>query len=329
MSRIHDALRRGRLSGAETQAIRPGHTDAVLSALGYKSEAAESSPKPIAAIVVMAAIGIVATWYFWPREPARPVTARPTPALVTRSSAPPSTPPVTRPVPAPPPAPAAATIVTSAANVAPQVQQVAAPINPRREPATRVPTRDDFQLALYYQRTGDFEQALVHYKAALERDELNLQAHNNLGYLYLGKGLLDEAVREFQRVIAIEPGYVTAHVNLSATFIRLGRFDAAAGEARQALTLDPRSGDAFVNLALAQNASGQVADAQGNLRRALDLDPRNPAAHYNLARQYEAAGDAGRALDHYRQFLQYAGPDQEAYAQDVRARVQALQTRIK
>ena len=51
----------------------------------------------------------------------------------------------------------------------------------------RVSTRDDYQLALYYQRTGDFEQALVHYKAALQRDELNLQAHNNLGNLYLGK----------------------------------------------------------------------------------------------------------------------------------------------
>ena len=39
--------------------------------------------------------------------------------------------------------------------------------------------------------------------------------------------------------------------------------------------------------------------------------------------------DPGRALDHYRQFLQYAGPDQAAYAQDVRARVAALAARIK
>lgn len=318
MSRIHDALRRGRTSGGETQAIRPGHTDAVLSALGYKSEAAEHSPKPVAAIVAVAALAVVAAWYFWPREMARPVMASPGPTVASKPSAPPPVQPATKSV-APPPA----------AKVTPEVQQAAAPIKPRPEPATRVPTRDDFHRALYYHRSGDFEQALVHYKAALQRDELNLQAHNNLGYLYLGKGLLDEAAREFQRVIAIEPGYATAHVNLAATLIRLGRFEAAAAEARQALAIDPRSGDAFVNLALAQNASGQGGDAQGNLRRALELDARNPAAHYNLARQYEAAGEAGRALDHYRQFLQYAGPDQEAYAQDVRARVQALQTRIK
>ena len=63
---------------------------------------------------------------------------------------------------------------------------------------------DQFQLALYYQRSGDFEQALMHYRAALQRDEMNVEARNNLGNLYLGKGLFEEAAREFQRVIAIE-----------------------------------------------------------------------------------------------------------------------------
>ena len=75
-------------------------------------------------------------------------------------------------------------------------------------------TPDEFQLALYYQRSGDFEQAMLHYKAALARDEMNIEAHNNLGHLYLGRGLFDEAAREFQRVVAIDPKYTTAHINL-------------------------------------------------------------------------------------------------------------------
>jgi hypothetical protein len=32
-------------------------------------------------------------------------------------------------------------------------------------------------------------------------------------------------------------------------------------------------------------------------------------------------------LDHYRAFLQYAGPEQAGYAADVRSRVQALERR--
>jgi tetratricopeptide (TPR) repeat protein len=208
----------------------------------------------------------------------------------------------------------------------------AAPAGARRadgdaRPAPRNP--DDFQLALYYQRAGEFEQAMLHYKAALQRDEMNLEAHNNLGSLYLGRNLLEEAAREFQRVVAIEPKYATAHVNLAATLFKLGRFDSAAAEARTALQLEPRNGDAFVNLALAQKGSGQPGDARTSLRRALEIDAHNAAAHYNLARECEENGEVARALDHYRQFLQYAGPEQDAYAQDVRSRISSLQAKTK
>jgi tetratricopeptide (TPR) repeat protein len=122
---------------------------------------------------------------------------------------------------------------------------------------------------------------------------------------------------------------VTAHLNLSAAFYRLGQYDAAAAQARTALALDPRNGDAMVNLSLAQTASGQAGEAQGSLRRALEINPRNAAAHYNLARQYEQTGEAARALEHYRLFLLYAGPDQTSYTPDVRARMQNLSRVIK
>jgi len=90
------------------------------------------------------------------------------------------------------------------------------------------------------------------------------------------------------------------------------------------LAIDPRHSDALVNLALAQEAAGQAGDAQLSLRRALEINPRNAAAHYNLAQQYEKAGEPALAIDHYRQFVQLAGPEQAPYVADVRARIQAL-----
>jgi tetratricopeptide (TPR) repeat protein len=156
---------------------------------------------------------------------------------------------------------------------------------------------------------------------------MNVEAHNNLGGLYLGRNLLEEAAREFQRVLAIDPAYTPAYINLSATLYKLGRFDAAAAQAREAVRLDPRNGDGYVNLALAQKASAQHSESQGSLRRALEINPRHPLAHYNLARQYEDAGDFLRAVEHYKQFLQYAGPEQETHAVDVRARMVTLQAR--
>ena len=82
-----------------------------------------------------------------------------------------------------------------------------------------------------------------------------------------------------------------------------------------------------MNLGLAQAAAGQPSDARASLTRALDIDKHNPAAHYNLALQYEKAGEIALALEHYRAFLQYAGPDQAGYTADVRLRVQTLEAR--
>jgi Tfp pilus assembly protein PilF len=192
--------------------------------------------------------------------------------------------------------------------------------------AGSMPAHDanDFQVALYHQRSGDFEQALLQYQKVLQHDPLNVEAHNNLGILYQDKGLYEDAAREFQRVLAINPSYVTAHLNLSAAYLQLGRPDAAAAQARAALATDPRQSDALVNLALAQDAAGQPGDAQLSLRRALEITPSHPAAHYNLAQVYERTGELALAIEHYREFLQFAGPRQAGYVADARARLQAL-----
>lgn len=194
-------------------------------------------------------------------------------------------------------------------------------------PATAGP--DDFQLALYYQRAGDFEQSLVHYQAVIGRDALNVEAHNNLGRLYLDKGLIDDAIREFQRVTAIDPGYARARTNLAAAYFKQGRYDLSAAEAHAALAIDPRNVDALVNLALAEKASGQVTDARESLLAALRIEPHHAAAHYNLARQCEDAGEIALALTHYEAFLKYAGPDLMSYAPEVRSRIAALSAEIK
>jgi len=339
VSVVHDALRRGSVSAKPAKG-RSAHTDAVLAALGYQ---AARRVQPVRALVLVLVIigAVAAAWGLWQRGARLEVRGTETrvapPIIVT--SAPVATPAaVTAPKAAPAPVASTATQPVTVAASAPPPRQPrneprSATVAPRAGPPAsgldpRTPA-DPFQLALYRHRAGDFEQALGHYQAALQRDEMNIEAHNNLGYLFLSKGLLEEAAREFQRVIAIEPKYVTAHVNLSATLYKLNRFDAAAAQAREALAIDSLNGDALVNLALAQKASGQPGDAQRSLRRALELDPRSAAAHYNLARQYEEIGEAARAFEHYRLFLQYAGPEQSAYAPDVRQRIQVLQTRIK
>lgn len=59
-----------------------------------------------------------------------------------------------------------------------------------------------FGLALCYQRVGDFDNAISHYRAPLDENGASAEDHNNLGLLYEERGQRIEAVTEFQQAIA-------------------------------------------------------------------------------------------------------------------------------
>jgi Flp pilus assembly protein TadD len=61
-----------------------------------------------------------------------------------------------------------------------------------------------------------------------------------LGSLYLRKGDLEKAVREFQEVIRLRPQMASAHYNLGLAFRKQNRENDAVIEFRRALAVDPQ-----------------------------------------------------------------------------------------
>jgi Tfp pilus assembly protein PilF len=184
---------------------------------------------------------------------------------------------------------------------------------------------DHFRRGVMYQRLGDFENALVSYRHVLQRDDLNVEAHNNLGVLYRDKGLHDDAITHFQRAIAINPGYARARNNLGVVYLSQRRFDAAASQFHAALALDAKSVESMVNLSTVEKESGRRDQARAWLTRALAADPRNAEAHYNLGLLEDESANRSQAIAHYRAFLQYGAAVHPALVADVRARLQKLE----
>jgi Tfp pilus assembly protein PilF len=217
--------------------------------------------------------------------------------------------------------PAATVALPAAAPIAAPTAASAAIIPPTPRTVAR-PT--EFELAVYYHRAGDFENALQHYRAVLQQNELNGRAHNNLGLLYQEKNLLTESARELQRAVILEPRNADAHNNYGVTLLMQAKPDEADAEFRAALALERRNGDALVNLALAQRDRNQLDLAKETLLEALALAPRSPAAHYNLAQLYDQTHEATAAIEHYRRFLDNAGAEHSRRAAAVRARIAEL-----
>lgn len=329
MSQIFDALRRSRERDRhDGTANRNAQADAVLATMGFASERKPGPRTRLAPLLVLLLLTVTALlgWRWYTDDETHPTANQPASPSVARSAPQPGPAPSLR-VDAPSPGvtqqrPLSADTPEASQN--PDTDEN--PGNPRRSTNPTSPTTpaDPFQLAVYYHRAGELDSAMTQYRAVLQRNELNPQAHNNLGLLYREKGQLEDAVRHFERALLIDGRYLAARNNLGVALLGQGRVEEASAEFKRVISRDPQGVDAIVNLALAEKSAGRPDVAMETLIRAIVVDQRNAPAHYNLAVLYEQAREAARAVEHYRAFLDCAGPEHAAIATEVRGRLAEL-----
>jgi adenylate cyclase len=108
---------------------------------------------------------------------------------------------------------------------------------------------------------------------------LNPNSHNawmSRGYIYRTAGLLEEAVRSFERAIRVSPVDPRLHFTFTAmgiAFIELRRFDEAVATGKKALRVNPAFRTAYRCLASAFAHLGRDAEAREAAARLLEDDP--------------------------------------------------------
>ena len=195
---------------------------------------------------------------------------------------------------------------------------------PPRPPTERGRVSELFATALALQRAGDLGGAIAEYQTLLSETAGSAQVHNNMGLLYRAQDRFDDAAREFEHAIAIDPRHSKAQNNLGVVRMHQARHEDAAAAFREARRLDGTNLDAWVNLALAVQAAGDPVAARRTLVGALSVDARHGPTHYNLARLFELGGDVSRAVEHYARFVEYSGAEHAELVETVRDRIAAL-----
>ncbi|MDA2935190.1 tetratricopeptide repeat protein, partial [Acidobacteria bacterium AH-259-D05] len=118
---------------------------------------------------------------------------------------------------------------------------------------------------------------------ALNLDETLAEAHTSLGMAKMSQWRWQEAEREFQRAIELNPGYATAH-HWYALYLwwGLGRHDEALAEFKRAQELDPLS--LIINAGLGEKLrmAGRYDEAIEQARETLELEPNFVPAHQFL-----------------------------------------------
>ena len=151
---------------------------------------------------------------------------------------------------------------------------------------------------------GDFESARDFYQAAVDKNPNDPEAHNNLAQALERLGRVDEAVKHFERAIALVPDKWAYRFNLAHALSAAGQWDRAVAAYRQAVKLFPADYATQYNLALALYKKGDAAAAVPEFEKAIVLAPNEPSFHYSLGMTYEKLGRISDALREYRKFLE-------------------------
>ena len=149
--------------------------------------------------------------------------------------------------------------------------------------------------------------------------------YREIGVVYFRMGLFDDAIASWQTGLRYAPGDPSLLNNLSVAFIRNQRYAEAEAAVRQALTIDP-------NMPHLLNTLGEILMMKGNYEEALkyflaaiEREPDTPSRYWNAALAFERAGRYDMAYEYANRFAAMeADPGSRQRTQAYMDRLQSL-----
>ncbi len=154
-------------------------------------------------------------------------------------------------------------------------------------------------LAAAYTQRKQYAEAEKCYRGWLQLAPNDFAAHDGLGLLLAATGRLDEAGRELQKTVALQPATPEAWQQLGLVQQKLGRHADAAVSFKNAAALNPNSLQTQFALGISEMNLRQYPAAIAAFQKAAQLAPNNYEAQIWLANAYQAAGQTNQAAAAY------------------------------
>ena len=152
---------------------------------------------------------------------------------------------------------------------------------------------------LTYARNRDYQSEIAFCTDTIAKVPDNPRAWNNLGDSLGTVGRHSEAIRCYDKVLAMNPGYARAWNNKGYELNMLGRASEALGCFDKAIEINPQYGKAWFNKGDSLNKLGRPSEALACFDKAIEIDPRNPVAWFNKGNILNKLGRASEALTCY------------------------------
>jgi tetratricopeptide (TPR) repeat protein len=143
-----------------------------------------------------------------------------------------------------------------------------------------------------FESQRNWDKATAQYKQILQQAPKTPGIHYRLGRIDLSKTPpeTDDAKKEFEQELKIDPGNASAEFMLGETARQAGQWQDAIAHFSRASQLDESFVEAYLALGMSLNSAGKFSEAITPLTKYVKSQPGDPAGHYQLATAYARTG---------------------------------------
>ena len=158
----------------------------------------------------------------------------------------------------------------------------------------------------------EYEEATKEFQKAVAIDPEFHIARYNLALAYYNMGNAKEAISEFEYLINSSYYFVDARYNLGTIYLREGMIDKALEQLKIVVELQPNHAEAHFNLGFIYYKKGMLDEAVAEYQKGLEIKPDSIKGRLSLAFIYEKSGKYKEAMDEYSAGLELQPDHQEA-----------------
>lgn len=143
------------------------------------------------------------------------------------------------------------------------------------------------------------EEAIHKFETALTKDAQLVEAQSNIGFAYLTMEEHRNAVKAFNKALAINDKHLNSLNGLSTAYAFDGKIEESIRAYDRLTQLDPANPQYFFNKGSVLHKAGRLNEAKEAYQEALRIDPAYQRALFNMGTLLENRGELSAALPFY------------------------------